>query len=186
MANWLAILAQRLLNQSPRHQFVVCHEMLNQIVLRAWHLLPDLDTEPSLRWGQYTVAGGGLIAPSHAPHAFGERALMPLTDWSAVSGVGMEMSPLYEYMAPGQDRSGRAKMSFDTRVTRLNTGYQFSILIVMIKGPTYTIGLPIRTDGAAIDFTAHLLAYARSHDRRLSLMGFDKALTRQVVHLEAF
>lgn len=159
---------------SPKQAYVACHTLLDRIVLHAWELLPTLNTQPPVSWMGFTVSQDGLLVS----RAGTEGGLVPITPWSNVSGVGLEMRPLYEY--------DPATRSYWHEARRVNTGYQFSMLVVLMAGSTLNIVLPLRDNEAAVDFAAHVLAFARSHERRLSLMGFEKDITRSVVHLEAF
>ncbi len=170
---------QRFQSFTPKHAYAACHDTLDRIVLNAWELMPVLDTQPAVTWANYSVSRDGIMVEHSglSPNA-AQSTLVPLMPWSNVSGVGLEMRPLYNY-AP-------ASKSYWYDSTRINTGYQFNILIVLMAGATLNISLPLRDNESAIDFAAHVLAFARNHERRLSLMGFDKAITRSVVHLEVF
>lgn len=172
-------LTQRFQGFSPKEAYAACHDTLDRIVLNAWTLMPILDTQPAVTWANYTISRDGILV-EHSPlsPSGAQSALVPLLPWSNVSGVGLEMRPLYNY-AP-------TSKGYWYNSTRINTGYQFNILIVLIAGATLNISLPLRDNESAIDFAAHVLAFARNHERRLSLMGFDKAITRSVVHLEVF
>ncbi len=162
---------------TPRQAYLACHQTLDRIVLHAWKLIPVLETQQPRVWMQYSVSQAGLLITPGAYNGDGSTALIPLTPWSAVSGVGLSISPIYTYAASAR---------YTRNSTRINTGYEFNMLIVLIAGKTITIGLPLRNNDAAVDFAGHVLAFARHHERRLSLTGFDKDLTREVVHLEAF
>ncbi len=160
---------------TPKLAFATCHDMLERIVVGAYGLLPDLPTMQPTAWERFSVSADGILyAGENRPGA----ALVPITQWDAVSGVGLEMRPVYKY-AP-------ATRSFWDVATRINTGYQFNIVVVPRVGNTLDITLPLRNNQDALDFAAHLLAFARARECRLSLMGFDKALTRGVVHLDMF
>lgn len=174
---------------SPLEAYNICHSMLQQMVQQAYFLLPTLDAADSepltapmstpqraalVRWGAYTVSADGLLFAPETPMP----GLLPVTTWDAVSGVGVEMAPIYHY-AP-------ASRSFWDISTRVNTGYAFNLLIVPLNGSTLTIRLPLRNNDAAVNFAAHVLAFARHRNRRLSHIGFDKKLTREVVHLNMF
>lgn len=186
----IRLIRRMVTGQSPLHEYETCHIMLRKIVLRAWDLLPIIDAQPPLVWTRYTISPQGMQIPRLNAPIGSAHELVPAINWSAISGVGLEMSPLYEYEGPtykgGYNGGARRPVYYKmARATRINTGYQFIMLIVIANEPTQTIGLPLNND-AAINFAAHVLAFARSHERRLSLMGFDKGMTRQVVHLEAF
>lgn len=160
---------------TPRQAFVTCHSMLEKIVIDAWELLPQIETLPPVMWELFTVSVDGIsFLPINAPGL----ALVPITEWGNVSGVGLEMRPLYDY-AP-------ALRGFWHIATRVNTGYEFNIVVVPLTGETLTMKIPLQKNSAAVQFAAHLLAFARSRHCRLSVMGFDKAITRDVVHLQEF
>ena len=160
---------------APVEAYAICHNMLNQMVYVAYTLLPTIDTCPPATWDRYTVSMAGLlVVPTHPT---GPGLLAPLR-WEAVSGIGVEMAPVYAYTP--------ASRSFWDISTRVNTGYQLNLLIVPISGATLTIQLPLQNNEAAINFGAHMLAFARTHERRLSHIGFDKGLTRGIVHLKMF
>jgi hypothetical protein len=145
------------------------------MVYTAYTLLPNIDMRSWATWESYTVSLEGFLIIPDDPT--GSALLAPLS-WEAVSGIGVEMTPIYAY-AP-------AMRSFWDVSTRVNTGYRFNLLIVPISGATLTIQLPLRGNEAAMNFGAHVLALARYHERRLSHIGFDKGLTRGIVHLKMF
>ena len=170
-------------NLSPAEAYTICHTMLQQMVKQAYYLLPTFDSDvanstpmarQSVRWGAYSVSAEGLLFAPDTPKA----GLLPVTAWDAVSGVGVEMAPIYHY-AP-------ATRSYWDISTQVNTGYQFNLLIVPLSGSTLTIQLPLRNNDSAVNFAAHVLAFARYRNCRLSHIGFDKKLTRDVVHLNMF
>jgi hypothetical protein len=159
---------------TPRQAFSLCHILLEQVVRGAYELLPHVEATPPTQWERFTVSTDGI---SFLPLNAAVGALVPVTEWQNVSGVGLEMRPLYDYHA-GQ--------SFWHIATRVNTGYQFNIVVVPRVGETITVTIPLRNNDLALQFAAHLLAFARSRSCRLSLMGFDKELTKGVVHLPMF
>ena len=167
--------AQRHTGFTAKQAYEACHLTLDRVVVAAWTLVPNAASLPAISWDRFTVSAAGiLVTRAEVPG----HALVPFTSWDNVSGVGLEMRPLYHY-AP-------ATRSFWHIATRVNTGYQFNILIVMFKGETIAISIPLRENDAAVQFAAHILALARTRERRLSLMGFDKSITRDIVHLGAF
>jgi hypothetical protein len=170
-------------NLSPAEAYNICHTMLQKMVKQAYYLLPTFsgdestntpEARPLVRWGAYTVSVDGLLFAPDTPKA----GLLPITAWDSVSGIGVEMAPMYRYAPPSR--------SFWDISTQVNTGYQFNLLIVPSNGSTLTIRLPLRNNDAAVNFAAHVLAFARFRNRRLSHIGFDKKLTRDVVHLNMF
>jgi hypothetical protein len=159
---------------TPQQAFALCHTLLEAVVVKAWELLPQVDSDPPTQWERFTVSADGIsFLPLNAPSG----ALIPITEWQNVSGVGLEMRPLYDY---------HAGESFWHIATRVNTGYQFNIVVVPHTGETLTLTIPLRNNDLAVQFAAHLLAFARARQCRLSLMGFDKALTKGVVSLSMF
>lgn len=160
---------------TPRQAFSTCHIMLEKIVLSAWELLPKIDSKPPTQWERFTVSADGIsFLPANSTDA---TALIPITEWKNVSGVGLEMRPLYDY---------HAAQSFWHIATRVNTSYQFNIVVVPRVGETITVTIPLRNNDLAIQFAAHLLAFARARSCRLSAMGFNKELTKGVVHVTLF
>ncbi len=156
--------------------YTLCHELLNDMVKRAYYLLPNVSTEnPTANWNTNRVSADGLLIPSAFPNEPGLLAPLP---WQTISGIGVEMSPIFDY-AP-------ATRSYWDSGTRVNTGYRFGLLIVPTQGMTIVLPLPLRDNGEALIFGAHVLAYARFHNRRMTLLGFDKALTRSIVHTHIF
>lgn len=180
--NALIRLSQRALRSlsgtTPDASYQACHATLNHIVYDAYALLSKLEQVPPLRWEHYTVSHDGLLIPRFVSQDSESRALVAATSWTAISGVGLDMSPLYRWHGDRRNRYSEA--------VRVNIGYQMTLLVVPFTGSTITINIPLRNNDAAVWFTAHVLAYARYHERRLSLMGFDKAITRSVVHLDNF
>jgi hypothetical protein len=160
---------------TPQQAFVTCHDLLERIVLRAWELLPAVEDLPATNWYRYTVSADGILSD---PGEGRSAALIPITKWTDVSGVGLEMRPLYDY--------ARATKSYWHVATRINVGYQFNILVVPFTGETVTVTLPLQDSAHALEFAAHLLAFARRRNCRLSVMGFDKEITKTVVHLQSF
>ena len=98
--------------------------------------------------------------------------------WANISGVGVEMAPIFNY-AP-------ATRSYWDIVTRVTLGYRFTLLIVLTQGATLALEIPLRDNEQAIAFGSLILACARFHDRRMTLIGFDKALTASIVHTRMF
>lgn len=160
---------------TPKQAFARCHDLLEHIVMRAWELLPSVETLPPTRWQRYAVSAEGISA---VPGEQAGAALVPVTRWVDVSGVGLEMRPLYDY--------ARATKSYWHVATRINTGYQFNIVVVPYTGETFTVSLPLQDSEKALEFAAHLLAFARRRNCRLSVIGFDKQITKTVVHLQSF
>ena len=168
---------QILLQQNPLKSYDVCHDMLRTIVESAYYLFQNFAEQryTDARWDRYTVTSGGFLV---APTRIVEAALVAPIAWADIMGVGLEMRPVYSY-------SGITGSKW-SRLTRLNTGYQFTMLVVPSIGETITINLPMRGAENALAFGAHMLAYARYYDRRTTMIGFDKALTRPIVHFSMF
>jgi hypothetical protein len=161
---------------TPIQAFNLCHTLLQKIVLDAWELLPEIDSRPPVLWDQFTVSADGLVI--RPVDSLPSQALISLTEWVNVSGVGLEMRPLYDYFAPIR--------SYWDSATRINTGYQFNLVVVPRSGNTLNITIPLKNNTDAVQFAAHVLAFARSRKCRLSVMGFDKAMTQGIVHLQGF
>jgi len=166
-----------LLQQKPVKSYDVCHDMLRTIVERAYHLFQDFTEQRyvTVRWDRYMVSAGGLLI---APLGMVNAALLAPIAWADILGVGLEMRPTYNYTGVSSNKWAR--------LTRVNTGYQFTMLVVPSIGETITIPLPMRGSDNALAFGAHMLAYARYYDRHTTMVGFDKTLTRPVVHFNMF
>jgi hypothetical protein len=158
--------------------YALCHDLLNAAVKQAYYILPKLDplnAEPVVQWRTNTVSAAGLIIP---PADSTSQAILAPIPWDEVSGVGVEMAPVFAYSA-----STRSYWDVSTRVT---LGYRFTLLMVLTNGSTLSLEMPLQENRQALAFTALVLACARFHQRKMTLVGFDKDLTASVVHKSMF
>jgi len=168
---------QLLLQKNPVQAYTICHDMLAGMVERAYYLFQAFAEQkyPVGKWDRYSVSPNGLLI---LPTGVTTPGLLAPIDWAHILGVGVEMRPLYSYT--GATDTKWSKMA------RINIGYQFNLLIVPTQGETITITLPIHNSESALIFGAHTLAYARYYERRTTMVGFDKGLTRPIVHFSMF